>query len=454
MLEGKDTINIVCACDDNYVIMLCAMIKSIEINHKFRENIDLYVIDHNIEEINKEKVEKSINSEKITIIWKRIDKETLKYLKVRDENLDLTTHYLRLLIPYLLPETLKKVIYLDCDLLLFDEIATLWNTPLDGFPIAAIQDGGVGKMKDGWQIPNHQELGLNPEAKYFNSGVLIIDLIAWKEGNFSEKIIRCTEENINHNVLWDQYGFNVIFQENWKELEHAWNFFQYNKYIPKIVHYAMKSAKPIYASYSGNYASEFFGFLDKTEWKGWRPYKNITKDLQIHEQGMVPSLLNKLGLKGVGATVGVTDGDFLESILKESELHQLYSLIDVDLEEGDTYLETVLRLWKFKERSVVVPSKSEGTAHVFQDECLDFFCFSLQQPSEVIENSFDLWWQKLRFGGLFVCGEAFSENLPSDNCDGEKIIAGFVGGKNLALHKTDELNDHGLPTWYGVKEQG
>lgn len=42
-----------------------------------------------------------------------------------------TSAYYRLILPSLLPD-LEKILYLDCDLLVLDDIAKLWNTELGG----------------------------------------------------------------------------------------------------------------------------------------------------------------------------------------------------------------------------------------------------------------------------------------------------------------------------------
>lgn len=47
--------------------------------------------------------------------------------------------YLRIFISDLLPQTVDKVLYLDCDLLIMDSIADLWNIDLEEFAVAAVE---------------------------------------------------------------------------------------------------------------------------------------------------------------------------------------------------------------------------------------------------------------------------------------------------------------------------
>jgi lipopolysaccharide biosynthesis glycosyltransferase len=435
---NKDVINIACTCDDNYVVMLCAMIKSMETNHITNEPINIYIIDNSIANENRAKLQKSINSNKIKLIWNRITNETLSTLTTNDKNVDLTRHYSRLLIPYILPEHIEKVIYLDCDLLILDDIAELWKLNIDGFPIAAVQDSGSGKIGDGWQIPNYRELGLNPDFKYFNSGVLIIDLKTWRQENFSEQIIKCTEKNIEHVVKWDQYGFNVVFHGRWKELRHEWNFFQYNSFRPRIVHFVMAMAKPIYPSYKGNYSYEFFDYLDKTEWKNWRPYKTIEKNTNIKAPEELPNLVSRLCLQGSGAVVGTRNTNLSEKILQATALKVLFSIVD-----PDSGIEAVSHLMKFGSRSVIMKTKSLEAVEAFKNNYFDFIYLDIPQNNDGFVEEIECWWKTLRFGGLCAFGGSFQ---------GQKVIHSFTHQYSLTSFSTNRSIDDDFQIWYLLKE--
>ena len=429
-----DAINIACTCDDNYVVMLCAMIKSLETNHITNEPINIYIIDNSIGKENRAKLQKSINSKRIKLIWNEIADDILSILTTNDKNIDLTRHYSRLLIPYILPKYIEKVIYLDCDLLILDDIAELWKLNLDGFPIAAVQDGGLCEIGDGWQIPNYRELGLNPDFKYFNSGVLIIDLKTWREENFSEQIIKCTEENIEHVVKWDQYGFNVVFHGRWKELKHEWNFFQYSSFRPKIVHFPMIKAKPIYPSYKGNYSDEFFGYLDQTEWKNWRPYKTIEEDIKIKAPEELAKLVNRLCLQGSGAVVGDRHIDLSAEILQVSALKLLFSIITPDSE-----IETVSHSMNSNSRSVIMKTDSLEAVQAFKNNYFDFIYLEIPRNNDGFVEEVEFWWKTLRFGGLCAFGSS---------SQGQKVIHGFTHQYGLTSFSTNRSIDDDFQIWY------
>ncbi len=77
----------------------------------------------------------------------------------------------------ILPKSLTRVLYLDCDVLVLDSLAELYNRDLGGNTIAAHQVG----------IALHEELGVGP-SQYFSSGVMLIDLMLWRAQNVEKRV--------------------------------------------------------------------------------------------------------------------------------------------------------------------------------------------------------------------------------------------------------------------------
>ena len=81
--------------------------------------------------------------------------------------------YYRLLAAQLLPEGLHRVLYLDPDTLVINPLRPLWETDLGGNIFAAASHKGKTELVSGIN-----QVRLGTESKYFNSGVLLIDLDA------------------------------------------------------------------------------------------------------------------------------------------------------------------------------------------------------------------------------------------------------------------------------------
>lgn len=128
--------------------------------------------------------------------------------------------YLRLLIAKLLPLAVAKALYFDTDLVVKDDVAKLWDFPLDGHPIGAVKDFGI-MASSRMRRQKAESLGLPLGAPYFNSGVMIMDLAAFRKEGYGEKVLQCvTSHAYRHH---DQDGLNKVFMGNWSILPLRWN---------------------------------------------------------------------------------------------------------------------------------------------------------------------------------------------------------------------------------------
>lgn len=275
---NKDIISIVVASDNHYAILIVALLKSIDVNHKTDEHIDFHIIDDGISSKFRMKLAETIEPSRITIFWHNSREVVPSNLAIPiDSTAFPLTTYMRIFSPFVLDPSKKKFIYLDVDTIVQDDISKLWNTSLNGYTLGAIQD--ISKTVDSeWAgIPNYKDLGLEADTKYFNAGVLLIDSQQWRAENISEKVISALSKYKEHVRLVDQYGLNVVFANRWLELDPKWNWPAFkddeNAYL---IHFL--DIKPIFRSYHSNeiYKDEFFRYLSMTSWKDFKP-KNGNK---------------------------------------------------------------------------------------------------------------------------------------------------------------------------------
>lgn len=270
-----DKITIVSVCDDHYSILLAVLIKSIEINHKTSEPIDYYIVSDNISAKNKRRIRESVASNMIQLHWIEMTDAVPAGMKLPGDRSTYPMNiYVRLFIPYFLPADIEKALYLDVDMLALEDISILFNTDLDGKPIAAAVDYVAKKIGSPYGgIKNYKELGLDPEGKYLNSGLILIDNNRWRDQEISEKIINCVSDNKSFADFPDQYGYNVVLAGRWLELDERWNFFVSapEERPPFLIHYIHR--KPIYKSYpyKERYREIFYKYLALTHFKDHKP---------------------------------------------------------------------------------------------------------------------------------------------------------------------------------------
>lgn len=128
--------------------------------------------------------------------------------------------YFRLLSGQILPTTVKRIIYLDPDLLVINPLRPLWELDLDGKMLAAAVHRGVTKLVDGMN-----QLRLGTSTAYFNSGVLLIDLDQARAKIKLDEITAAIHQYESELILPDQDILNFLYGSEILEIpEEIWNY--------------------------------------------------------------------------------------------------------------------------------------------------------------------------------------------------------------------------------------
>jgi len=267
-------LTIVAATDSHYAILLAALIKSIEETVKTGQKINVYVIDDHIKRSVKSKLEQSVNKNITTLVFKPTDEIIPKGVNLPlDKSSYPLTIYLRLFIPHFIPEDVEKVLYLDVDMIVRQDLTTLFDTNLGDNVVAAVQDPRLKTFDNHWGgIKNYKELGFAGDTHYFNSGLLLMDAKKWREQKIAEKTIECINTNQKFVNYPDQYGLNVVLANQWYELDARWNHFAcFELKEPFLIHYIGR--KPIYQTYDNQpeYLNIFNDYLSRTAWRNFKP---------------------------------------------------------------------------------------------------------------------------------------------------------------------------------------
>lgn len=151
--------------------------------------------------------------------------------------------YARLLFAEILPDTIKRLIYLDCDTYILAPIENLAEMDMEGFPIAAAQDYLALFITGGRDIKANRDL-FDPADPYFNAGVLLIDMEQWRQTKVVEHLEQAMNDGTMDRIYYDQDLLNLIFQNNWLKLDPRWNMMNARKdheaLRPYILHYTDK----------------------------------------------------------------------------------------------------------------------------------------------------------------------------------------------------------------------
>src|SRR5699024_8863395 len=126
----------------------------------------------------------------------------------------------------------EKVLYIDCDVLVLDDVSKLYDTDIGEKVIGAIIDPGQALVLG--------RLGVETEDYYFNSGLMLINLANWRKANITEKTLAFLEEEEDKIIYHDQDALNAIVYEKWFPLHPKWNLqtsLLFERHQPPTEHY-------------------------------------------------------------------------------------------------------------------------------------------------------------------------------------------------------------------------
>ena len=222
-------LNVVFASDNNYVAFLSiAMISLLEHNKNDFDKINIFVLDDGISDENKSRINNLVTDYSCDITFietKKLDEMDFNVLGLeRNLNESSLTTYARLFMSTLLPETIDKVIYLDCDSLIVDSFKDLWKLDISNYYCAGVLDGINTAVKE--------YLGFEKEDNYINAGFLLVNLKKWREDNVENEFIRFMADNQDRFYQHDQGVLNNVFKDRIKIIEPKYNLQIYFQTLP------------------------------------------------------------------------------------------------------------------------------------------------------------------------------------------------------------------------------
>ena len=212
-MESQRHIDILASSDNNYVMPLAALITSIIRTKNKNTEITFYIVEDNIEEYNKQKLN-GLNNQDIEIIF--IAKPDLSDLKVSEDIISTSyisiAMYYRLYSARILPQDVHKILYLDCDMIVCNDLWDLYSTDFE--------DNYVVGVRDLFEKECCERLQLQ---QYINSGMMLINLDKWREDNLTDLFEKTSISNTKQIKWPDQDILNMTCSGKIKLTESLWN---------------------------------------------------------------------------------------------------------------------------------------------------------------------------------------------------------------------------------------
>ncbi|PWA80488.1 Glycosyl transferase, family 8 [Artemisia annua] len=143
--------------------------------------------------------------------------------------LDCPLNYARSYLANILPAHVSKVVYLDSDLVLVDDIAKLAATPLGDSILAAPEYCNANFTfyftPTFWSNPSLSSTFKGRKPCYFNTGVMVMDLDRWRAGGYTKKIEEWMELQKRMRIyeLGSLPPFLLVFAGKIAPVNHRWN---------------------------------------------------------------------------------------------------------------------------------------------------------------------------------------------------------------------------------------
>lgn len=208
------------AFDRNYITPFYVLLTSIFHNNR-SVKLSFHVIATDVSESDKIEIKDYVLSNHASIQFYDIKSEIEGVHFPKRFYFPDTTYY-RLFFPSIVPEGIERLLFIDVDAIVVNSLSELFTLDLKSYPLGAVIE------PDGEIRP---ELGVYEKYNYFNGGVLLFNIGAWKRQNILNKCIQFIRD-YPERIRWvDQDVLNAVLVNNIYRLDHKYN--HRSPFVPK-----------------------------------------------------------------------------------------------------------------------------------------------------------------------------------------------------------------------------
>jgi lipopolysaccharide biosynthesis glycosyltransferase len=237
---------IVMACDEGYAMPLATALRSLADSNHRHWPLDVYVLCDGFRQDTKQQVQASLPTGSIRLHWRQINLDRFARLGTPQHVSQMT--FARFLLADFVPQSASRALYLDADILVLGDLRALWATDLEGNSAAAVTDHGLDPLL---RRRDPRCDGMPTVQRYFNAGVLLIDMSLWRQQQVGERAALYLAEHPNSPYA-DQDALNHVLDGVWKDVGERWNYQCHHETSiermsadsrPAVIHF-VTSAKP------------------------------------------------------------------------------------------------------------------------------------------------------------------------------------------------------------------
>lgn len=206
--KEKESMDILYSSSDSYAFLTGISILSLLENNKSCDRIHIYIMDNHISAENKDKLVEVVNNYGRQISFVPMpDMKELTGQEIDTRRWNIST-FGRLYMASALPETVHKVLNIDCDTIIVDSIEPLWNTDMSG----KVFGGMLECINDRYR----RNVGKNNGDYYMNGGIVFLNLDEVRTGGYEKNFTDYIAKYGSGLAYLDQDVLNGVVEQNKK----------------------------------------------------------------------------------------------------------------------------------------------------------------------------------------------------------------------------------------------
>lgn len=220
MNTNEKTIPIFFAANDTYAGALDVAMLSLIENASKEYDYNIHILYDDLSKENRDLLSRH-NAENVNVIFNNVENALLPIKDTLPDKFYFTlSSYHRLFIEKMFPEY-DKAIYIDCDIVVVDDISKLYNIDVKDnlFGCVNEQNNFLNPLFTAYITT---VTGIDP-YKYFNSGMLLLNLKRIREFNLFDKFVKVLTTYNFESPAVDQDYLNNICRDKVLLLENGWN---------------------------------------------------------------------------------------------------------------------------------------------------------------------------------------------------------------------------------------
>lgn len=221
---SKNAVPVVLAANDYYAPVLCTCLESIKEHVDVNNRYDLVIFHTNISKHNQQKIGNIMtDSTNIRLQFINISSIVADYKLDAREHITTETFYRFLILDIM--KNYEKVIYIDCDLVVNEDIAKLHQVEMGNNLIAATMDVDfIGQLNIPWSTTleySKKVMKLKDPYKYFQAGVLVFNVPEMRKKTSVVELLEIADKDLYRYS--DQDILNVLCEGRVTYLDLRWN---------------------------------------------------------------------------------------------------------------------------------------------------------------------------------------------------------------------------------------